>query len=156
MPLNMSYSGHVTVRDSASNMMLLQQEAWSAVAQKSSATMKAQLQICQDLHHKILLCSLPVHTRDSARDMMLLRLTSPKEGRSAVTPQVFAGKMMEPPVSVPKANGTKPAAVAAAGPANQGQDMHYIPCNVCHSGHGRVVGYEEASCIVVDVVQRVR
>lgn len=56
-------------------------------------------------------------TNDSANDMMLLRPTRPKDGRSAVTPHMLAGKMMDPPVSVPSANGTNPADVAAAGPA---------------------------------------
>ena len=35
------------------------------------------------------------------------------------TPQVLAGDTMEPPVSVPSAKGTSPAATAAAGPAEE-------------------------------------
>ena len=44
-------------------------------------------------------------------------LTLPKVGRSPVTPQRVLGETMEPQVSVPMANGTSPAAVAAADPA---------------------------------------
>lgn len=51
--------------------------------------------------------------------MILLLPTSPKELRWAVTPQVLAGYVIDPPVSVPRANGTSPAATAAAGPAEE-------------------------------------
>ena len=56
---------------------------------------------------------------------MLLRPTRPKEVRRAVTPHVLAGYMIDPPVSVPKANGTNPAEVAAAGPAKQQHGWKY-------------------------------
>ena len=58
-------------------------------------------------------------TKDSARLIIQLRPTSPKEGLSAETPLVSAGNVIEPPVSVPTENGTKPAAVADPGPAGQ-------------------------------------
>src|SRR5216683_6759953 len=47
------------------------------------------------------------------------RLTRPKVGRKLVTPQRIEGSIIEPPVSVPTAKPTKPAAVAAAGPADE-------------------------------------
>lgn len=75
------------------------------------------LHMLQTPHMLQTLHMLQMPTNDSARDMMLLRPTRPKEVRSAVTPHVLAGKMMDPPVSVPNAKGTSPAAVAAAGPA---------------------------------------
>src|SRR5215471_19770781 len=46
------------------------------------------------------------------------RLTRPKVGLSPVTPQVEEGDTIEPRVSVPIENPTSPAAVAAAGPAD--------------------------------------
>ena len=45
------------------------------------------------------------------------RLTRPKVGRRPTTPHCSDGPRMEPPVSVPMANPTKPAAVAAPDPA---------------------------------------
>src|SRR5947209_13064120 len=42
----------------------------------------------------------------------------PYVGRRPTTPHVCAGEMIDPPVSVPTANPTRPAAVAAAGPAD--------------------------------------
>src|SRR5215469_12643238 len=46
------------------------------------------------------------------------RLTRPNVGLSPVTPQVEEGDTIEPRVSVPIENPTSPAAVAAAGPAD--------------------------------------
>src|SRR5262245_9965009 len=46
-----------------------------------------------------------------------VRATRPNVGRSPVTPHRIAGATIEPPVSLPMANPTKPAAVAAPGPA---------------------------------------
>src|SRR5687768_14734371 len=46
------------------------------------------------------------------------RLIRPYVGRRPTTPQVLAGETIEPPVSVPTANPTRPAAVADAGPAD--------------------------------------
>ena len=51
------------------------------------------------------------------------RLTLPKVGRRPVTPQRVLGETIEPQVSVPRANGTRPAATAAAEP----------PCRVCRN-----------------------
>src|SRR5512147_2819961 len=48
-----------------------------------------------------------------------VRLTRPKVGRNPVTRQRVQGETIDPKVSVPMANGTKPAAVAAAGPADE-------------------------------------
>ncbi|GMN62205.1 hypothetical protein TIFTF001_031285 [Ficus carica] len=44
---------------------------------------------------------------------------APNVGRNAVTPHRAAGKEMEPAVSDPMANGTMPAEVEAAGPADE-------------------------------------
>src|SRR5689334_22232757 len=46
-----------------------------------------------------------------------VRGTRPYVGRSPVTPQRIDGEMMLPPVSLPMENPTRPAAVAAPGPA---------------------------------------
>ena len=46
-----------------------------------------------------------------------VRGTRPKVGRSPVTPQRIDGLTMLPPVSLPIAKPTRPAAVAAPGPA---------------------------------------
>src|SRR5262252_2049435 len=46
------------------------------------------------------------------------RLTRPYVGRSPTTPQVDEGEMIEPRVSVPIAKPTRPADVAAPGPAD--------------------------------------
>src|SRR6266404_3679530 len=50
------------------------------------------------------------------------RLTLPYVGRSPVTPQVDEGETIEPSVSVPIEKPTSPAAVAAAGPADEPLD----------------------------------
>src|SRR5689334_21423056 len=47
------------------------------------------------------------------------RLTRPKLGRSPVTPVRVDGETIDPRVSVPSANGTRPADTAAAGPAEE-------------------------------------
>src|SRR5437763_14735934 len=46
-----------------------------------------------------------------------VRATRPNVGRRPVTPQRIAGLTMLPPVSLPIANATRAAAVAAPGPA---------------------------------------
>src|SRR3954467_710292 len=48
-----------------------------------------------------------------------VRGTRPKVGRRPVVPQRVDGDEMEPSVSLPIANPTKPAAVADAGPADE-------------------------------------
>lgn len=48
--------------------------------------------------------------------MQYARLVRPNVGRKPETPFCAAGPMMEPPVSVPRANPTKPAATPAPGP----------------------------------------
>ena len=50
------------------------------------------------------------------------RLTRPKVGRNPTMPQRTAGERIEPPVSVPIAKPTRPAAVAAAEPADEPLD----------------------------------
>src|SRR5436190_6505055 len=47
------------------------------------------------------------------------RLTRPYVGRRPVTPQYAAGVKIEPDVSDPIANGTRPAATAAPGPLEE-------------------------------------
>src|SRR6185503_2924771 len=47
------------------------------------------------------------------------RLTRPYVGRSPVTPHLEDGETIEPSVSVPIEKPTRPAAVAAAGPADE-------------------------------------
>ena len=54
------------------------------------------------------------------------RLTRPKVGRCPVMPLRVDGEMMEPRVSVPMENPTRPAAVADPGPAEEPLD----PCSV--------------------------
>ncbi len=51
--------------------------------------------------------------------MAPLRLTLPNVGRNPVAPQVEDGETIEPRVSVPMANGTNPATVAEAEPADE-------------------------------------
>src|SRR5262245_32266662 len=50
------------------------------------------------------------------------RLTRPNVGRSPMTPQRIDGERIEPPVSLPIANPTRPAAVAAPEPADDPLD----------------------------------
>src|SRR5215831_8129268 len=47
------------------------------------------------------------------------RLTSPYVGMSPASPQCDDGPRMEPPVSEPSANGTRPAATAALEPLDE-------------------------------------
>lgn len=54
--------------------------------------------------------------------MQPVRGTRPYVGRSPTTPHVAAGEMIDPPVSVPTANPTSPAAAAEAGPAEEPLD----------------------------------
>ena len=54
------------------------------------------------------------------------RLTRPKVGRRPVTPLRVEGEMIDPRVSVPMENPTRPAAVAAPGPADEPLE----PCSV--------------------------
>ena len=51
--------------------------------------------------------------------MQPYRLTRPNVGRSPVTPQVRDGETMLPSVSLPMEKPTRPAAVAAPGPADE-------------------------------------
>src|SRR5688572_22012053 len=60
------------------------------------------------------------------------RLTRPYVGRSPVTPQRDDGETIEPSVSVPIENPTKPAAVADAGPADEPLE----PCCASSGCHG--------------------
>src|SRR5438445_9250328 len=61
-----------------------------------------------------------------------VRGTRPNVGRNPVIPQRMLGPMMLPPVSLPIANATRPAAVAAAGPA-----LH--PDDPSSNNHGFIV-----------------
>ena len=58
-------------------------------------------------------------SKDQQAAMAPCLLTRPKVGRRPATPQLFAGDMMEPQVSVPRANGTSPAATAAPEPLEE-------------------------------------
>ncbi len=49
-------------------------------------------------------------------------LMLPNVGLSPVAPQVDDGEIIEPHVSVPIANGTRPATVAEADPADEPED----------------------------------
>ena len=51
-----------------------------------------------------------------------VRGTRPKVGRNPVVPQRVDGEEMEPSVSLPTENPTRPAAVAEAGPADDPLD----------------------------------
>src|SRR5579863_6152023 len=59
----------------------------------------------------------PSLSSDQHNVMAPVRGTRPKVGRSPVSPQRILGPMMLPPVSLPTAKATNPAAVAAPGPA---------------------------------------
>src|SRR5579862_756316 len=59
----------------------------------------------------------PSLSSDQQRVIAPVRGTRPYVGRSPVTPQRMLGLTMLPPVSLPIANPTSPAAVAAPGPA---------------------------------------
>ncbi len=73
--------------------------------------------------------------------MAPVRLTRPYVGRSPVTPQREAGETIEPQVSLPIANGTRPAETALAEPADE-------PLEPCSRFHGlRVVPPNHSSSI---------
>ena len=54
------------------------------------------------------------------------------EGRSPATPHSAAGMRTEPPVSVPTASGTSPAATAAADPALDPPAIRAGSCGLAH------------------------
>src|SRR3954470_3393461 len=70
----------------------------------------------------------PILSMDQDRAMAPVRGTRPKVGRNPVTPTRVDGDEIEPSVSVPMANATQPAAVAAADPADEPDD----PCDGRH------------------------
>src|SRR6185437_506609 len=59
----------------------------------------------------------PSLSSDQQRVMAPVRATRPYVGRNPVMPQRMLGPTMLPPVSLPIANPTRPADVAAPGPA---------------------------------------
>src|ERR1043166_520034 len=59
----------------------------------------------------------PSLSSDQQRVIAPVRGTRPNVGRNPVTPQRIAGDTMLPPVSLPMEKLTRPAAVAAPGPA---------------------------------------
>src|ERR1700736_419120 len=59
----------------------------------------------------------PSLSRDQQSVIAPVRATRPKVGRKPLTPHRILGLTMLPPVSLPMANPTNPAAVAAPGPA---------------------------------------
>src|SRR5690606_25345230 len=75
----------------------------------------------------------PMVSRESHRTSMPVRGTRPKLGLKPITPLNAAGRMMEPPVCVPSAMGTMPAATAAAEPLED-------PPGVWSRFHGLRVG----------------
>src|SRR6185312_13844458 len=74
----------------------------------------------------------PSLSRDQQSVMAPVRGTRPYVGRSPVTPQRMLGPTMLPPVSLPMANPTNPAAVEAPGPALD-------PDDPSSSSHGFIV-----------------
>ncbi len=74
----------------------------------------------------------PSLSSDQHSVMAPVRATRPKVGRSPVTPQRIEGLTMLPPVSLPIAKPTSPAAVAAPGPALE-------PDEPSSSSHGFIV-----------------
>src|SRR5690606_3077322 len=71
----------------------------------------------------------PSLSMDHDRGIAPVRGTRPNVGRSPVAPQRVAGDEMEPSVSLPSANQTSPAAVAAEEPADD-------PLEPCSGFHG--------------------
>src|SRR6266568_2902446 len=71
----------------------------------------------------------PILSMLQARAMQPCRLTRPKVGRSPVTPHCRHGDRMLPCVSLPRANGTSPAATDDALPAED-------PLEPCFTSHG--------------------
>src|SRR5262245_5768485 len=74
----------------------------------------------------------PSLSRDQQSVIAPVRGTRPKVGRRPVRPQRILGPIMLPPVSLPIENATKPAAVAAPGPALD-------PDDPSSSNHGFIV-----------------
>src|SRR5690349_14296234 len=74
----------------------------------------------------------PSLSSDQQSVMAPVRGTRPYVGRKPVTPQRMLGPTMLPPVSLPMANATRPAAVAAPGPALE-------PEEPSSSSHGFIV-----------------
>ncbi|MCY1535037.1 hypothetical protein D9M68_704250 [compost metagenome] len=75
----------------------------------------------------------PMVSSDSQVSFMPSRNTRPTLGLNPTTPQYAAGRIIEPPVCVPRAAGTMPAATAAAEPLEE-------PPGVCASAWGLRVG----------------
>src|SRR5690606_1983661 len=75
----------------------------------------------------------PMVSRVSHSTVMPARCTCPKVGLKPTTPLNAAGRMMDPPVCVPIARGTIPAATAAADPLDD-------PPGECARFHGFRVG----------------
>ena len=61
----------------------------------------------------------PIWSNEDANATNPNRDTRPYVGSIPTTPQYAAGCLIEPPVSEPKLNGTKPAATAAADPPDE-------------------------------------
>ncbi len=68
---------------------------------------------------RTLLANRPTVSSDHEKHLMPDMGSIPKLGLKPVTPQYDAGRITDPPVCVPTANGTKPAATAAAEPADE-------------------------------------
>src|SRR5579885_537378 len=71
----------------------------------------------------------PILSRLQLSAMNPCRLPRPSVGRKPVTPQMAEGSSIEPPVSVPIENPTRPAEVADAGPAEE-------PCDPIDKSQG--------------------
>src|SRR5262245_12959927 len=74
----------------------------------------------------------PSLSSDQHNVMAPVRGTRPNVGRSPVMPHRMLGPMMLPPVSLPSEKPTRPAAVAAPGPALEPEDPS-------SSNHGFIV-----------------
>ncbi len=70
------------------------------------------------------LAKTPIWSNEEAKEVTPYREIIPYEGLNPTTPQKAAGCLTDPPVSVPKANGTYPALTAAA-------DPHYFLLRLC-------------------------
>src|SRR5580698_5257462 len=68
----------------------------------------------------------PILSMVQLRAMAPLRLTRPYVGRSPTVPHSVLGETMEPRVSVPSANPTRPADVAEADPADEPLDPRSV------------------------------
>jgi hypothetical protein len=75
----------------------------------------------------------PTWSRLDAKATIPYRETVPYVGRRPTTPQSEAGCLTEPPVSVPRAQGARPAATAAAEPPDE-------PPGTRSGSHGLRVG----------------